>query len=273
MVEMPMRAETRRVEPSKGGHGRWRLAMVTLALLGLCAGCAGANEKEEKDIKDAEWHFKMGAGYFEGHEIPLAIRELTKSLEKNPNNHEAHHLMGLVYMGRREYSKAQNHFLETLRLEPNYLIARNNLGSLYLAQERWRDAEEQLTTLLDEPLYPTPELVHNNLGWTYLNMRKYSKALEHYKMATFLKPEMCLAHNGMGLTLKAMGNPTEAVASWQLALERCPRGYAEPHYNLGKMLQEVNDPRAVNHFRACVKIEPHSTLGRRCREFLGAHGG
>ena len=254
-------------------RGRWSMGLMVLALLVACAGCAGADAKEEKKLQDAEWHYKMGAGYFESHEIPLAIRELTMSLEMNPKNHEAHHLLALIYMGRREYAKSQNHFLETLRIKPDYHIARNNLGSLYLAQERWREAEEEFKALLDEPLYPTPELVHNNLGWTYFNLRKYSKALQHYKMATFLKPQLCLAHNGMGLTLQAMGDPTGAVDSWQLALERCPTGYAEPHYNLGKVLQGINDPRAVNHFRACAQIEPHSSLGRRCREYLGAYGG
>ena len=139
------------------------------------------------------------------------------------------------------------------------------------AMERWEEAEVLFLELLDEPLYTTPELAHNNVGWAYYNMRRYAEAREHFRMATFLKPEMCLAHNNMGLVHEAMSNRSEAVNSYRRAIERCPANYAEPHFNLGKLLQEQGHPKAAAHFRRCMELQPQSNLGERCREYLKVH--
>ena len=246
---------------------RW----IVLVLFFSMSACGAAQKKEEKAKKQIEFHYKMGAGYFQSREIPLAIKELTHTLELDPEHYEAHHLLGFIYMGRRDYAKAMKHFNETLRIKPDYHIARNNLGTLYLAMERWRDASSEFEVLIEEPLYPTPELAHNNLGWARYNLRKYKDALESFRMATFLKPEMCLAHNNMGLTFEKLGNTSEAVRSYEEAIRLCPNNYAEPHLHVGKIKQEAGDPNAVNHFRRCVELERTSNLGRRCREYLGIH--
>lgn len=245
------------------------VALVIGATL-LSAGCAGPQKKaeEEEKVKDAQWHYEMGAGYFESQEIPLAIRELHKAIEMKPDLYKAHHLLGFIYMGRREYAKATQYFKETLRLEPDYHFAKNNLGTVYLAMERWREAADIFEELLNEPLYTTPELAHNNLGWAYFNLRKYSKALEHYKMATFLKPQMCLAYNNMGRVHEKMGNILEAKSQYEKAIRKCPNSYAEPHFNLGKILQRQGLPESQAHFQRCQQIEPDSNLGDRCRQYL-----
>lgn len=246
------------------------LAALLIGATLLGAGCASMqhNKEQEQKTKDAKWHYEMGAGYFESHEIPLAIRELHKAIEMKPDLYKAHHLLGFIYMGRREYAKSIQHFKETLRIKPDYHFARNNLGTVYLAMERWREAAEIFEQLLEEPLYTTPELAHNNLGLAYFNLRKYSKALEHYKMATFLKPQMCLAYNNMGRVHEEMGNTLEAKSQYQKAIRKCPNNYAEPHFNLGKLLQQQGLPEAQAHFQRCQQIEPESNLGERCRQYL-----
>ena len=255
-------------------QNRWLLTVASALLLALVAadlGCASAKkaEKEEaKKTKDADWHYKMGAGYFESHEIPLAIRELHKAIDMKPDHYKAHHLLGFIYMGRREYAKAVQHFKETIRINPKYHFAKNNLGSVYLAMERWRQAAEIFEGLLEEPLYTTPELAHNNLGWAYFNLRRYGDAIEHYKMAVFLKPQMCLAYNNMGRVYEEMGKVLQAKQKYQKAIRKCPNKYAEPHFNLGKILQKQGKPEARAHFQRCLKIQPDSNLGQRCRQYL-----
>ncbi|MGM0555127.1 MAG: tetratricopeptide repeat protein [Myxococcota bacterium] len=251
----------------------WAWTLVAALFIGatvMAAGCAGAQQKkdEQQKTKDAEWHYEMGAGYFESQEIPLAIRELHKAIEMKPDLYKAHHLLGFIYMGRREYAKSIQHFKETLRLKPEYHFAKNNLGTVYLAMERWREAAEIFEELLDQPLYTTPELAHNNLGWAYYNLREYRQALQHYKKATFLKPQMCLAYNNMGRVHEAMGNTLQARSQYQKAIRKCPNNYAEPHFNLGKLLQKQGSSEARAHFQRCHQIEPESNLGERCRQYL-----
>jgi type IV pilus assembly protein PilF len=186
----------------------------------------------------------------------------------NPDHRDAHYLMGFIYMGRRKYTTSIRHFREVLRIDPDYHPARNNLGAVYLSMERWRDAVEQFEVLLEQPLYTTPELAHNNVGWAYYQLRRYEKAVHHLKMAIFLKPKFCLGYNNLGLVRRAMGQRSSASKNFRKALEYCPNNYAEPHFNLGKLLQEQGERSARLHFRRCVELQPHSNLGERCRQYI-----
>jgi Tfp pilus assembly protein PilF len=244
----------------------WWLGAAFALILGV--GCTGPDKKEEQRIKDGELHYKLGAGYFEGKQVPLAIRELTMALEQDPKHLRAHYLMGYIYMGRRDYVKAVRHFKAALEIDPKFFDAKNSLGAVYLTTEQWPEAEALFMELLDEPLYTSPELAHNNLGWLYYSTKKYHKALDHFKMATFLKPEFCLGHNNTGLTHEGLGNWAEAKSSYSRAIERCPTNYAEPHFNLGKILQEDGDPSAAEHFQRCAELAGDSQLGTRCRQYL-----
>jgi hypothetical protein len=87
-------------------------------------------------------------------------------------------------------------------------------------------------------------------------------------MAVFLKPQLCLAHNNVGLTYQKLGNHDEAMVSFMEAVRLCPKQYAEPHFHIGKLMAEAGNPNARSHFEACARIEPGTNLGRRCREYL-----
>jgi Tfp pilus assembly protein PilF len=257
---------------SKVNHG-WLWMVVVLGFSFVVgAGCVTSpeEEKDEKKAKGADWHYQMAQGYFESSEVPLAIRELTLALEANDEHADAHHLLGFIYMGRRDYTKSLRHFTRALEIRPEFHSARNNRGTVLLAMERWRDAIGEFELLLEEPLYATPEIAHNNLGWAYYNMRKYPRAIEHYKMAIFLKPQFCLGHNNLGLVQVEMGANLEAFESFNKAVEYCPDNYAEPHFHLGKLLSDAGDARAMGHFQKCAEIQPNSNLGRRCREYVQA---
>ncbi len=245
--------------------------LLLACVFSLFMSCGASQKKKEKDLKKkTHWHYQMASSYFENHEIPLAIKELLKTIEMDPEHVEANHLLGFIYMGRRDYAKSQQYFMRTLEIDPKFHIARNNLGTLFLAMEQWRKAQTEFEQLLEEPLYPTHELAHNNLGWSKFNLRKYREAAEHFKMAIFLKPGMCLAHNNLGLTNQKLGYRNEALRAWEEAIRLCPTNYAEPHFHAGKAKQESGAPGAIEHFQKCSDLEPMSNLGRRCREYLGA---
>jgi len=244
------------------------LCAVLLLSGAATGGCAGPDsQKKESGVKDAEWHYKMGVGYFENHKIHPAIRSLHNALEMDPEMAEAHFLLGFIYSGRKKYHKAIEHYKKAVDRKEDYFKAKNNLGSVYLSMERWRAAADLFEGLIEESMYPTPELAHNNLGWAHYNLRNYDKALKHLKMAVFLKPGMCLAYNNLGLTHGELGNVAQAKDKFRKAIRKCPDSYAEPHFNLAKILQREGNPRAKQHFEKCVRLKPESNLGNRCRQY------
>lgn len=245
--------------------------LVALGFLLGTTGCAtgqGQKKGQKEEEQSAEWHYKMGVGYLNNQKIYPAIRELSKALEMDPKMAKAHFSLGFIYTGRKKYHEAIEHYKEALRIKPNYHQARNNLGSVYLAMERWRDAAELYKKLSKESMYPNPELAHNNLGWAQHNLREYDKAIDNFKQAIFLKPEMCLAYNNLGLTYEEMGHTSKAVENYRKAIRKCPNNYAKPHFNLGKILQNRGEAGARRHFQQCVKIDGETNLADRCREYL-----
>ena len=251
----------------------WIVAALGAAL--MCgwpawSGCAGVDKKEQKLAEDAEFHYKLASGYYQNQQVALALKELTVALEKNPNHVDAHYLTAFIHVGRRGYNKAVHHFKECIRLNPTHFEAINALGATYLAMERWEDATSLFEGLLEQPLYTSPELAHNNMGWALYNQRKYPRALEHFKMAIFLRPQFCLGYHNVGLTYDALNNPPEAARFYRKAIEACPTNFAEPHFGLGKLLRESNAAQARTHFQRCVELQPASALGERCRQYLQA---
>ena len=254
----------------RGTGGALVAALVLFWMVGMGIGCAPLSSNTEEDSVDeqAQWHYEMGAGYFESGDTTHAIRELIQALELDPDHRDAHYLLGFIYMGRRDYRRATNHFREVLRVEPNYHFARNNLGTVYLEMERWEDAAEQFEQLLEQPLYTTPELAHNNLGWALHNMGRHAEALDNYRIAIYLAPDMCLAENNKARTYEEMGNNSNAKRHYRRAIEKCPREYQEPHFYLGRLLQREGDSAAGAHFERCVEIRSRNDMAERCRQYL-----
>ncbi len=250
--------------------GGWAALILAMLMAMGCAVLSGTDQEDENE-KQARWHYEMGTGYFESQDITHAIRELTMALEYDPDHADAHYLLGFIYMGRRNHTRAVQHFREALRVDPQYHSAKNNLGTVYMAMERWEEAAELFEDLLDEVMYTTPELAHNNLGWSYFHQGRHSEALEHLRMAVYLSPDMCLAENNKGRVYEATGNERDAERHFRRAIDKCPQSYQEPHFYLGRLLQRRDDDRAAAHFQRCVEISSSNNLADRCREYLGVY--
>jgi Tfp pilus assembly protein PilF len=242
---------------------------VSIAVVFTLGGCAtGQSQETGTKEQDAEFHYKMGAGYFESHKIPKALKALHKAIEMNPKLQRAHHILGLIYMGRKEYRKAEKHLKKAVQLDEKFFSAKNNLGTVYLAQKRWKEALDVFKGLIDQDLYGTPHLAHNNVGWAYYNLGEYRRAKKHIEKAIFLKPEMCLAYNNLGQTLEKLKQTRKARRKYRQAIRKCPGNYAEPHYHLGKLLDRLDKSGAAQHFKKCIQLAPQSDMGQRCRQYV-----
>lgn len=259
----PPQRRTRGLSPA-AQRIAWALLVGALALM---SACATVQEPDKKAIKKAEYHYKLGANYFAEHLIPQSIRELLLSLEQNPHNPDAHHLLGFIYMGRRNYPEAIRYFRTAIEQRPDFYICLNNLGTAFIASARWEEAVALYEDLVTKPMYNTPELAYNNLGWAYYNLGQYERAQEHLEMAVFLKEELCLAYNNLGLTYLKLNNPVGADRAFNNAITRCPH-FTEPHFHLAQLMRSRNDPRARFFYQRCYEMSANSNWGDRCRSYL-----
>ncbi len=251
------------------GRARWGWAVHVAAVVALVAGaqgCATAKLTKE-DQEKADYHYQLAANHFSDKQIPQAIRELTLSLEKDPQHADALHLMGFIAMGRQNYPQAVDFFKRAIEARPDFYICINNLGTALLASHRWDEAILVYEELINKPTYNTPELAYNNLGWAYHEAGQGDRAEEMLQMAIFLKPDLCLSYNNLGIVQLERKNTVGATRSLQQAIKRCPT-YQEPHFHLGQLLREKQDPKAREYYQRCYEIGPENTWGERCLSYL-----
>ena len=73
------------------------------------------------------------------------------------------------------------------RLEPAKASIREALGIAYFRLARWRDAEREFRTIVEE-LSPTDHYAHYALGRALEHLGKTAEANGHYKLASSMKP-------------------------------------------------------------------------------------
>ena len=237
---------------------------TALAFVLAAAGC-GVSDDVLKRQDDAEFHYKLGNGYFYDKEIVNALSELQQCLALSPDHPDAHHLMGFIFFGKKEYAQAETHFRKALSVRPGFHEARANLGALLVATHRWQEAIEALEPLESATLYPTPWLALNNIAYSYQKLKKTAPALKYYRLALFNNPKFCLGYNNLGALYKEMGQSDMAIDYLQRATARCKQ-YPEPHFHLGEIyLAEGRTQDARAEFSQCYKSAPESSVGRRCK--------
>ncbi len=243
---------------------------VLLLLAGLCLVSCSAGKSGNAGIRDAEYYYSLAINSYYDKNAQVALRELAACFAINPDHVKAHNLAGLVYLGRKEYADSLHHLKRTLELAPNFLDASANLGALYMAMHNWRKAIEVLAPLARDPLYATPYLVENNLGWAYFKLGKNAEAETHLKRALFLNDKMCLAYNNLGVVQVEQESYDDALDNFEAAIKRCPQ-FVEPYFRAGTVLERNSDFKdAQKKFKKCSKMGGDSVFGRRCRRKLQA---
>jgi Tfp pilus assembly protein PilF len=244
------------------------MKQAVIIMMALLLGACSSSKGEQPMDKKSNYHFKLGTNCYLDHDVSCALAELYKAIELNPKNAKAHHMLGFIYMGRRQHSDALKHISYAVELDPEFHEARANMGVLMLSMEDWQGAIDYLMPLTREPLYPTPYLVNNNIGWAYYKLKKHALAEKYIKMAILLNPKMCLAYNNIAMVHEVRRQTEDAIEAYEEAIKLCPE-YQEPLFHLGVLYQnQAKNAEALKTLQKCVKIDPDAQYGRRCKRRL-----
>ena len=97
----------------------------------------------------------------------MAMRELAKASELDPDNPEIDMTLGLAYQARGDLSKAEEHLRRAIDKKPDYADARNNLGIVLAERKEWDKAIREFEAAAENVMYTTPERAYFNLGEAY----------------------------------------------------------------------------------------------------------
>jgi hypothetical protein len=123
---------------------------------------------------------------------------------------------------------------------------------------------------LGEAIEPHRDRIVVNLGNTLLQQGRYDEAIERYREALAMKPDLAEAYANWGLALKAKGDLPGAMARTIDALRIDP-SLADAHYNLGVTLAAMGRREdAVKAFRRAVELRPGFEAAERALAAVGA---
>lgn len=112
----------------------------------------------------ARIHTELGAIYFQGGNMAVALEELRIALNADSSYFQAYSIRGLVYGALKEYSKAEADFRMALSIAPNDPEVNNNYGWYLCDTGKERQSIAYFLNALKNPLYETPDRAYTNAG-------------------------------------------------------------------------------------------------------------
>jgi adenylate cyclase len=154
---------------------------------------------------------------------------------------------------------------EIIEMEPNNPVGYRLLGSSH----RWLAAfgespQENLKRafMLAKKALAIDESdgwSHSLLGYVYLQMRQYEKAIESGKRSVELLPNGAMVHMLYGSTLNNAGRVDEAIAYTKTAIRLNPFPAYWYYYTLGSCYQQKGqNETALKEFQKAVKLAPQA---------------
>lgn len=270
------------------------MAQIDKGAAAQTAGSAGeghahATASPESKIAQAELLVQKGLL----NDAEIAVRE---DLKDNPNSGSAHFLLGFILF-REIQAQAE-------RADPNpnavyaapgkSLVAvkeKNARASLaeYTSGARYQqpsafdlkivaldyvllgdfvDADKWLTRSLE--WNPGDAQGWYELGRTKYNENRFTEAVDAFQKCLARDPKNIKAEENLGLTYAGLGRDSEAIASYQTAIEWQPKGSTDPeaYVDLGRLLVDRNEPaQAIPRLLRATEIAPsvseaHELLGK-----------
>lgn len=171
---------------------------------------------------------------------------------------QKHFEQGSRLFEQRRLTEAAAEFSEAVRLDPTFAAAWKGLGAAYAAQGNYRDAVDpfqracELNPKLDDACY--------YLARALYSLNRFETALEAFERALKVDHRPWRVHNGLGLTLEAMGRADEAERHFREAV-RLHRGDgrpdADPRIDLGAFLfRQGRLEEALVPLRAVARDRP-----------------
>ncbi|MBD3181179.1 tetratricopeptide repeat protein [Candidatus Poribacteria bacterium] len=214
-------------------------------------------------------NYKVGRVNVLVYEPEVAIDDLKKAIEIDPELADAHFSLGKAYFQMDRPEEATAEFAKTVEVDPT-----NYKAHIYLAQDYANSGDNQkvifhltrAAELNDKDVEVLKDLASSLLKYgDEAGLKPAMKALEK---AYRLKPDDSEILNNYGYTLYMDRMFTQAIDKLQKALEIRP-DYPEANYNIALAYSGTREyDLAKKHWQKVVELKPNSDLASKSREFL-----
>jgi tetratricopeptide (TPR) repeat protein len=233
--------------------------------------------------------YELAVGLQQEGNKPGAFKSLHKAIDWNPYNARAHLLLGKLFLLNRDDNpaqfdrKAEQHLRAVLDIQAGehasddgasaVAEAHNDLGVLLNHQGHFRKAVPEFEAAIGDLFNREAHMAWGNLGWSYLELGEYKKAIDALGRAVKLRRDFCVGYYRLGKAYAATKDFEKAEQAFTNALEsdqRC-EGFQHAWQERGIVrmnLGQREDARA--DFERCVELGPKSDEGLACSRNLEA---
>jgi len=246
--------------------------IVTAAALILIAATSCGPRKpqmsnEPKMLTTAE-KVRMADSFRNAGRMNDALELLDEVVADNDNDAQLHTVYGEYLFLAGRYPLAEKHLTRALELDPYLTDARNWLGVTLAQQENYDEARKQYEKALEDPAYPSPQLIYLNLGMLYRAQGLDQEGIRQFRRAVQIDPRFFKAHFELALALEAVGQFDEALDELSVA-EPAYRSDGTYWYRRGFLefrLQRA--AQALDSLRRCLDVSPGSPAAAQARELM-----
>ena len=169
-----------------------RTLFVAATLVALATGCGSTSEKEDKREEAAKVYTDLGVGYMREGQLEVALNELNRALEADPDYPLAHNSIAVLYERLGEDDKADRHFRKAVSLPGRQPRAHNNYGTFLCRKGRYDEAEKNFMAAARDPLYES-WVAYTNAGNCILRIPDLHRAEAYFRRALKGNPQFAPA--------------------------------------------------------------------------------
>ena len=261
------------------------------------------------DPNNYTYHHNKGSAHQAIDELEHAINSYTRALQLNPSSPLSWYNRGVAYLESGEPTQAATDFSEAIRLAPEHSQAFFNLGNCFRilknpdqAIEAYERAIEldpadlparvseaailQELGEFDRALETYDEIIRRspnaeafcNRGTCLQRMGRHAEAIEDFKRAIAVNPNLAEALCNLGIAHRSLGDIPAALSAYDRAIEIAP-SMVEAYCNKGVALKEAGQiDQSIRAFHQAASISPdhpetHGNLGvalQRAKQFGAA---
>jgi len=211
----------------------------------------------------------IGLVYLHQKNYNKAIEFHHKALLIHPNNYQAYQLLGLTYeknLRMEDAKKAYRNFFifmpdETWHNRINkFIVPRVTHESMEKNDDPNQDHIDSTQDSDSEQIVNRSTLVesYNNMGVMFNNEGKPQKAIESFKKALAINPDLEELYNNMGYSYYLIGQHSKAIAAFEKSMAMNPN-YINPLYNLARIYMDNRmDDQAIELLKKALVLEPEN---------------
>lgn len=251
-------------------QGSNRVVAVAALLLTATLSCGGNRQQPSSDPKELTTAEKvrMADSFRNAGRMNDALELLDEVVAENDGNAQLHTVYGEYLLLAGRYQPAEEQLTRAIEIDPYLTDARNWLGVALAEQQRYDEARLQYERALEDPAYPSPQLIYLNLGMLYRAQGQDEKSIAPLRRSVQIDPRYFKGHYQLALALEAIGQLDEALDELIVA-EPAYRSDGDYWYRRGFLeFRLERAAQALDSLRRCLDVSPGSPAAAQARELM-----